>query len=118
MYDIKKCEKIKTESGAIYIGESTAEKSVGYLELKPHTSLPLHKREGGIENLVQIKGECVMIIFDTPEGTNHKLKEGDELRIEPQGVLHIHSNPFDTASLTYWHFEGDIRKVIEEIRNK
>lgn len=117
MYDIKKCEKIETESGAIYIGESTAEKSVGYLELKPHSSLPFHKREGAIENLTQIKGDCVMIVFDTPTGTKHKLNEGDKLQIK-KGVEHIHNNPFDITSLTYWHFEGDIRRVIEEIRNK
>lgn len=116
MYDIKKCQKIEIEQGAFYLGESTKEKSVGYLELKPHTSLTLHNRWGGIENLIQVKGNCVMVIFDQPEGTNYKLDEGDKLKIEPEGAWHIHVNPFDKPSLTYWHFEGDIRKVIEAIR--
>ncbi len=86
------------------------------LELKPHSSLTIHNRWGGIENLTQVKGSCVMTIFDKPEGTNYKLDEKDKLRIEPEGVWHIHSNPFDKPSLTYWHFEGDIRKIIEDIK--
>jgi hypothetical protein len=116
MFNIKKCQKVEIEQGAFYLGESTAEKSVGYLELKPHTSLAIHNREGGIESLTQVKNSCVMTIFDKEEGTNHKLGEGEILRIEPEGVWHIHANPFNETSLTYWHFEGDIRKIIEAIR--
>jgi len=116
MYDIKKCQKIKIEQGAFYLGESNKEESVGYLELKPHTSLPIHNRVGGIENLIQVDGNCVMIVFDTPSGTNYKLNKGDKLQIEPEEVWHIHSNPFDTTSITYWNFEGDIRNVVEKIR--
>jgi hypothetical protein len=104
------------EQGAFYLGESTEEKSVGYLELKPHTSLTIHNRLGGIENLTQVEGECVMIVFDVPTGSNHHLKKGDELKLVPEAVWHIHSNPFDNPSLTYWHFNGDIRKIIESIR--
>lgn len=84
-YNIKNCQKIKIEQGAFYLGESTKKKSVGYLELKPHSSLTLHNRWGGIENLTQIKESCVMVVFDKP-------------------------------SLTYWHFEGDIRDVIDAIK--
>jgi len=116
MYDIKKCQKVKIAQGAFYLGESTKEKSVGYLELKPHSSLTIHNRLGGIENLIQVKGSCVMILFDNPKGTNHELNKGDKLSIKPEGVWHIHANPFDKPSLTYWHFEGDIRKIIEAIR--
>lgn len=116
MYDIKKCQKVKIEQGAFYLGESDKEKSVGYLELKPHTSLTLHNRLGGIENLTQVKGSCVMIVFDNPKGTNHRLDKRDKFKIEPEGVWHIHVNPFPKKSLTYWHFEGDIRKIIEDIR--
>jgi predicted dehydrogenase len=119
MFDITQCQKVEISKGAFYyLGPSTKEESVGYLELEPCTSLTLHNRLGGFENLTQVKGSCVMIVFDKPEGTNHKLDEGDELRIEPEGVWHIHTNPFDKPSLTYWHFEGDIRKVIEEIRKR
>lgn len=116
MYNIEKCQKVSMDQGAFYLGESDEEKSVGYLELKPHTSLNIHNRLGGIENLTQVEGSCVMTIFDTPDGTNHKLNKGDKLRIEPEGVWHIHSNPFDATSLTYWHFDGDIRKIVEDIR--
>jgi len=116
MFDIKKCDKVTIDQGAFYLGESTKEKSVGYLELKPHSSLTLHNRLGGIENLTQVKGSCVMIIFDNDKGTNYKLDENDKLSIKPEGVWHIHINPFDKPSLTYWHFAGDIRKVIESIR--
>jgi hypothetical protein len=117
MYDIQKCEKIKIDQGVFYLGESTEEKSMGYLELNPHTSLAIHNRTGGFENLTQIDGQCIMIVFDTPSGTNHKLTKGDQLKIEPEGTWHIHSNPFDSVSLTYWHFEGDIRHIIEAIRS-
>jgi len=119
MLEINKCQKVEISKGAFYyLGSSTKEESVGYLELEPHTSLTLHNRLGGFENLTQVKGSCVMVIFDKPEGTNHKLDEDNELRIEPGGVWHIHTNPFDRPSLTYWRFEGDIRKVIDAIRKK
>jgi hypothetical protein len=117
MYDIKQCQKVVIGQGIFYLGESTEEKSVGYLELRPHTSLTIHNRVGGIENLTQVNGECVMIVFDTLNGTNHHLKKGDELKLIPEAVWHIHSNLFNDTSLTYWHFNGNIRKIIEEIRN-
>ena len=116
MYPIKKCQKIIIDQGAFYLGLSTKEKSVGYLELKPHSSLTLHNRWGGIENLTQVKGQCVMVVFDKPKGTNHLMKLGDKLTIKPEGVGHIHTNPFDKTNLTYWYFNGDIRKVIESIK--
>lgn len=116
MEDIKQFQKIEIPQGAFYLGESDKEKSVGYLELKPHSSLNLHNRWGSIENLIQVKGSCVMIIFNQPKGINHQLDKGDKLTIKPEGVWHIHANPFDQPSLTYWHFEGDIRKIIEAIK--
>ncbi|MFC1780567.1 hypothetical protein ACFLY9_02640 [Patescibacteria group bacterium] len=116
MIQITKCEKVKTPQGAFYLGPSTKECSEGYLELKPYSSLTLHNRKGGIENLKQVEGRCIMIVFDKEGGTNHLLKEGDELTIEPEGVLHIHTNPFKKKCITYWKFEGDIRRIIEDIR--
>lgn len=116
MYDISKCQKVSINQGSFYLGESTEEKSVGYLELKPHTSLTLHNRLGGIENLIQVEGRCVITIFDKPGGANYILKKDDKLNITPEGVWHIHSNPFDVNSLTYWYFDGDIRKIIEDIK--
>jgi len=118
MYKIEKCQKVEIEQGAFYLGESTKEKSVGYLELKPNTSLNLHNRWNGIENLIQVQGSCIMIVFDTFKGTNLKLNKGEKLKIEPEGVWHIHANPFNQISLTYWHFEGDIRSIIDGIRKR
>jgi hypothetical protein len=46
MYDIKKCQKVDIEQGAFYFGKSTKEESIGYLELKPYTSLNIHNRIG------------------------------------------------------------------------
>jgi len=116
MYPIKKCQKVTIDQGAFYFGPSTKEKSVGYLKLQPHSSLALHNRLGGLETLTQVKGKCVMVIFDKSKGTNHLLKQGEKLTIKPEGVGHIHVNPFDKTCLTYWHFDGDIRKVIKAIR--
>lgn len=35
----------------------------------------------------------------------------------PTGTYHIHANPYEEPSLTYWDFEGDVTGIIEEIRN-
>jgi len=115
-YPIENCEKVEIPQGAFYLGTSDKDKSVGYLELKPHSSLILHNRFGGYENLTQVQGRCVMVIFDTEEGTNHLINKGDTFKIEPEGIWHIHVNPFKEKCLTYWHFEGDIRHVIKKIR--
>lgn len=104
--------------GAFYFGEWTEKHTRGYLELNSHTSLTIHNRWGGIENLTQVKNACVMVVFDMENGTNHRLNEGDTLRLEPEGVWHIHVNPFEQTSLTYFHFEGDIRHIVEEIIQK
>ncbi len=116
MLSFNKCQKVVSGKATFYFGPSTKEKSVGYLKLQPQSSLTLHNREGGIERLTQVKGKCVMIVFDKPQGTNHLLEEGNELTIKPKGVRHIHTNPFDKTCLTYWHFDGDIRKVIQAIK--
>ena len=117
MQDIKTCHKVTSSQGAFYLGESNENYSEGYLELNPQSSLELHFRKEGYENLTQVKGSCVMIIFDKPEGTTYKLDKDDKLMVEPEGVGHIHSNPFDKTSLTHWYFKGDIRKIIEDIRS-
>ena len=116
MQDIDTCQKLEIKQGAFYFGESTEKFSEGYLLLNPHSSLEIHNRIGGIENLTQIKGSCVMIVFDSAEGSLHRLDIQDTLRLEPEGIWHIHSNPFDEDSLTHWYFDGDIRGIIENIK--
>ena len=116
MYDIKDCQKIKIDQGFFYLGPSDKEKSVGYLELMPKTSLVLHNRTAGIEKLTQINGSCSMIVYRLNEDKIVKLNEKDGLEIKPAGTWHIHCNPYDKISLTYWDFSGDIRSIIEAIR--
>ena len=116
MYDIRKCQKIKIDQGFFYLGSSDEEKSVGYLELDPKTSLVLHNRTAGIEKLIQINGSCSIIMYDSDKGRIVELNEKDELEIKPAGTWHIHCNPYDKTSLTYWDFFGDIRNIIETIR--
>ena len=43
------------------------------------------------------------------------LNEGDSLDIS-QGKFHIHSNPFEEESITFWKANGDIREIIDTIR--
>src|SRR3990167_1593102 len=110
MYSISECQKILLPQGAIYIGRSNKNQSVGYVELNPHTSLTLHNRPA-VEKLTQVKNKCVMVIF-WEKPTLVTLNEKDSVTIKPKDTWHIHSNPFDKISLTYWDFDGDIRDII------
>ena len=116
MIDIEKCQKIKIEQGFFYLGPSNKERSVGYVELNPKTSLALHNRTTGIEKLTQVKESCSMIVYNLDEGRVVKLNEKDEIEIKPVGTWHIHCNPYDKTSLTFWDFTGDIRNIIKAIR--
>lgn len=113
MYEIEKCQKIKIDQGFFYLGPSNKEKSVGYLELNPKTSLAWTT---GIEKLTQITGSCSMIVYSLDKDKIVKLNEKDKLEIKPAGTWHIHCNPYNKNSLTYWDFDGDIRNIIEAIR--
>ena len=117
MFNINKCEKIRLPQGAIYLGPSDEKKSVGYLELNPHTSLTLHTRPA-VEKLIQVNGKCNMLVYKKEQGETFILNERDTLVIEPAGTYHIHVNPYDKISLTYWDFDGDIRGIIKEIRKE
>ncbi len=115
MYPLEKCEKIELSQGAIYLGPSDENQSVGYLELKPHTSLNLHNRPA-VEKLTQVKNRSQLINYQQEQGEIITLKPGESYVIEPAGTWHIHANPYDTTSLTYWDFDGDIVEIIEAIR--
>jgi quercetin dioxygenase-like cupin family protein len=116
MYNIKKCKKIKLSQGAIYLGPSDQKRSVGYLELNPHSSLSLHNRPAQ-EQLTQIKGQCNIVIFNNNKGETNILKQGNIITISPS-IWHIHTNPYNEISLTYWDFDGDIRKIINDIKRE
>lgn len=113
-----KAKKVVVPQGAFYFVESTENHTEGYLELQPHTSLEIHNRPKGFENLTQIENECVMVVFDNVEGTTHLLKPRSTLRIEPEGTWHIHVNPFGKPSLTHFYFEGDIKDIVENLISK
>ncbi|MCH7951325.1 hypothetical protein IH980_01120 [Patescibacteria group bacterium] len=70
-----------------------------------------------MEKLTQVKGKCDMIVYKDSKGEIITLNEGDTLTIEPAGTYHIHNNPYDEASLTYWDFDGDITHLIEQLRS-
>lgn len=115
MFDINKCEKINFPQGAIYLGPSNEKKSVGYLELNHYTSLNLHNRPA-IEKLTQVKGRCNMVVYKEEKGKTFLLNPGDVLIIKELNTWHIHVNPYDEVSLTYWDFDGDIREIVGNIR--
>jgi len=109
------CEKKNLTQGTIYIGHSSKKQSVGFLKLLPNRKLPNHNRPVK-EQLKQIKGECVMELYDGDKLLDKRiLKEGDELKI-PAKQYHVHSNLSSSESLTYWRFDGNITAVIESIR--
>lgn len=116
MQPLEQCQKIDLPQGAIYLGESNSTQSVGYLELNPHTSLTLHNRPA-IEKLTQVKHTGQIVLYKENQGEVITFEEGDHFVIEPANTWHIHTNPFDTVSLTYWDFEGDITEIIENIRS-
>jgi oxalate decarboxylase/phosphoglucose isomerase-like protein (cupin superfamily) len=117
MVDKSKFERVAIPQGTYYLGPSDEKKSVGFVELKPHSSQEVHSRPAAIEELTQVEGRCSMIVF-TPSGAKvFELKPGDRLTIDPRGSWHIHANPFGETSLTYWEATGDIRDVVEEIRS-
>ena len=114
MYDIFRCQKITIPQGFIYIGLSTVKKSVGYLELNPKQSLTLHHRPA-IEKLTQVRGKCDVLVYDDQKSKLVTLNPDDTLIIKPAGTYHIHINPYNDDSLTYWDFDGDITQIIEEL---
>lgn len=45
------------------------------------------------------------------------LNEGESIDIPPL-KHHVHSNPFDKISITFWKANGDITEIIDNIRKK
>lgn len=106
-------EILKIPEGRIIIGFSDKSLSIGLLELNPGKELSKHNRPVK-EELVQIKGNCLIKILD---GDKINLIEGKKLEI-PARQFHIHSNPTPEKTLTLWKFQGDISEVIRKIREK
>lgn len=99
-----------------YFSHSDENLTTGVMVIPPKTELPKHNRPKAFENLVQVSGKCVMIVFDESENsTEHTLEVGSTLRME-KGQYHIHSNPFDEISYTLFKAEGDITEVMKVLR--
>ena len=109
-------EPCKIPEGNILIAFSDRNLSVGTLELDPQKELQKHNRPVP-ESLFQLKGRCMIKLFGD-DGTEKEivLNEGDSIDIPPE-KYHIHSNPFDESSLTFWKASGDITDIIDSIRN-
>jgi quercetin dioxygenase-like cupin family protein len=109
-------EKYDLKQGSIMIAFSDKNLSVGTLELNARQELEKHNRPV-LESLFQIIGKSVIKLFEADNIKEVVLNKGDSFEI-PAGKFHIHSNPFDEVSLTFWKFEGDITKIIDNIRSK
>lgn len=106
-----KFEVLKFEKGKLVISKTDKDFSTGMLHLMPGASLEKHNRPVD-EQLVQVRGKCVMRLYDGEKFEEVELNEGDDLLI-PAKKFHMHTNPFDTDSVTAWRFDGDITKVIK-----
>ena len=101
-----------------YFTHTSDQFTTGVLELDPGGELPRHNRPNGVENLVQLSGSCVMKLFSndsTPDPEREvALKKNDFLEI-PKGKFHIHTNPFEEQSLTFFKLVGDITEIMQTL---
>jgi quercetin dioxygenase-like cupin family protein len=108
-------EKYDLEQGNIMIAFSDKNLSVGTLEINPQQELAKHNRPV-LESLFQLKGKCVIKFFEDEKIIKEVvLKEGQSIDIQPL-KFHIHANPFDETSVTFWKASGDITEIIDNIR--
>lgn len=106
-YDIKQ--------GQIMIAFSDNNMSMGTLNINPGQELQKHNRPVK-ESLFQIKGRCIIKIFDDDQNIRDViLKEGDSIDIQKE-KYHIHSNPYNELSITFWKADGNITNIIDNIR--
>ncbi|MFH1127301.1 MAG: hypothetical protein ABIG84_00845 [archaeon] len=108
-------EVYNISEGKILIAHSDERVSIGTIEIYPRCELVKHNRPV-VESLFQLNGICVMKIFDDDGSMNEVvLNEGDSIDIEVR-KYHIHSNPYDSSSITFFKANGDIRDIIAKIR--
>ena len=108
-------EKYNLAQGNIMIAFSDKNLSVGTLEIEPNKELAKHNRPV-LESLFQLKGKCLMNLFEEDGSIKEViLNEGESIDIPPL-KFHIHSNPFDQNSITFWKASGDITEIIDNIR--
>ncbi len=108
-------EQYELPQGKIMIAFSDKNLSVGTLDINPERELPKHNRPV-VESLFQVKGKCVIKLFEDDGSVKDVvLDEGDSIDISPL-KYHVHSNPFDEVSVTFWRANGDITGIIGKIR--
>ncbi len=85
--------------------------------LEPGAELPKHNRPLAYENLLQLEGKCRVTLIgeDGLVESLHVLNPNDSLRMQ-KGQWHIHANPFDKTSLTFFKAEGDITEIVKILR--
>jgi quercetin dioxygenase-like cupin family protein len=114
--NISDCQKIVIPEGAIYLGPSDKIYSAGFLFLEPGKELPVHSRPV-VEELCQTEGTSTIILYDKNILVDKIILEvGEKVKI-PANFFHQHINSEKTTSLTFWEFNGDIAKIIDDIRN-
>ena len=108
-------ETYKITQGNIMIAFSDKNLSVGILTINSKQELSKHNRPV-LESLYQIKGKCVIKLFDKNNNVKEViLNERESIDIPPK-QYHIHSNPYDKTSITFWKASGDITKIIGDIK--
>ncbi len=100
--------------GKIGIFHSDKNLSFGFLELENKQKLDKHSRPVN-EELIQIYGTSKIFLFENNETKSIILNKGEKTLI-PANIEHIHANELNDISITFWKFEGDITKIINNIR--
>ena len=111
-----KIEGYKLPQGRIFVLRSNTYFSAGVLYLAPHKALEKHNRPVA-EQLRQVIGSSTIKLFkDNKRIQKVKLNKGNHLVI-PANQFHVHSNITSKSSVTIWRFDGNITKIIDDIRN-
>ena len=110
MIPIADCEPIEIPEGILLVGHCDKKSCEGYLLLQPGKALDTHSRPVD-EKLQQMKGESVIAI------DNHKLPlRTKDIIMITANKEHQHRNDSKNVSITHWYFNGDITKIIEEVK--
>lgn len=113
--DLRSCEAVDIPEGTFFICHSDKNLSAGFLRLNPNSKLSKHSRPVE-EWLLQVEGTTKILLYENSKIIKEALlKRGDAIKI-PANQFHQHTNPEDSDSLTSWRVDGDITKIIEEIR--
>ena len=98
---------------------SDSQLTTGLLIMQPGAALAKHNRPLGFENLLQISGKCKTTVYNV----QNERKMEKEVEMSPndlvqmaKGQWHIHANPFDKESVTFFKLVGDITEIMQTLR--